>query len=179
MDSFSKNGSAVFVSEDNPLPVTATVDVGDVEIGAVEIKDGTAATRAAVLTTPPGAADPGLVTRIAGSVTISDGSGPVTVDGTITSTDARPATSVLASVAASVSSVVLRAANAARLGLTIFNDSTAILYLAFAATATTSAYTVKIGPGDYYELPRPVYTGDISGIWSAANGNARVTAVTA
>lgn len=158
MDSFSKNGSAVYVSEDNPLPVTATIDVGDVEIGAVEIKDGTGATRAAVLTTVPTAADPGLVTR------------PLEV---------KPATAVLATVASSASTVVLKASNTARLGLSVFNDSTAILYLAFAATASTSAFTVKVGAGGYYELPGPVYTGAVSGIWASANGNARVTEVTA
>lgn len=157
MDSWSKNGSAVYVSEDNPLPVTATVDVGDVEIGAVEIKDGTGATRAAVLTTAPAAADPGLVTR------------PIDVAGT----------AVLTSVASSASTVVLKAANTARRGLSVFNDSTAALYLAFAATASTSAFTVKIGAGSHYEMPTPVYTGAVSGIWASANGNARVTEVTA
>jgi hypothetical protein len=157
MDSFSKNGSAVYVSEDNPLPVTATVDVGDVEIGAVEIKDGTAATRAAVLTTVPTVADPGLVTR---------------------SIETRAATAVITSVAGSLTTGVLKAANTSRLGLTVFNDSTANLYLAFAASATTSAYTVKIGAGGYWEMPRPCYTGAVSGIWDVANGNARVTEMT-
>lgn len=36
------------VSSSNPLPVSATIQVGDVEIGAVEIKDGSTDTRAVV-----------------------------------------------------------------------------------------------------------------------------------
>ena len=96
-----------------------------------------------------------------------------------TDTAARPATAVQTTVAGSASTGVLKALNAARMGLAVFNDSTANLYLAFAATATTSAFVVKIAAGGYYELPSPVYTGVVSGIWDAANGNARVTEVTA
>ena len=172
---------------------SVTIETGDLEIGAVEIQDGTSGIRAAVATAAPGVDDPGLVVRMAGSAEISNDVGnPIPVNGTvaldaptlaalesITITDVRPATSVLTTVASSASTVVLKAANTARLGLMIFNDSTAVLYLAFAATATTSAFTVKIGADGYYELPGPVYTGAVSGIWASANGNARVTEVSA
>lgn len=87
-------------------------------------------------------------------------------------------TATLANVAGSASSVVLRAAAATRLGLTIFNDSTASLYIKFGATASATSFTVFVGPGAYYELPQPVYTGTVDGIWTAAAGNARVTEMT-
>ena len=85
------------------------------------------------------------------------------------------ASSTLTSVAASVSSVVILAGNTSRQGATIYNDgSTATMYVALTGTATVSAYTVALGPGDYYEIPAK-YRGAVSAIWDAASGNARVT----
>lgn len=83
----------------------------------------------------------------------------------------------LVSVAGAAASTTLRAANPMRKALYIYNDSTALLYIALAATASTSAYTVKVQPDGYYELPSPVYTGLVTGIWASATGNARVTEV--
>lgn len=60
----------------------------------------------------------------------------------------------------------------------IHNDSTAILYVKFGTTATTSSYTVKMVADAYYEVPFG-YTGRIDGIWASANGAARVTEITA
>ncbi len=60
-------------------------------------------------------------------------------------------------------------------GRVVFNDSTAVLYLKFGATASSSSYTAQIAAGGYYEFPRPVYTGQVDGIWASANGNARLT----
>lgn len=84
--------------------------------------------------------------------------------------------SSVTSVASSTSNVTLLASNSARKGATVFNDSTAILYLKFGATASATSYTVQIAAGGYYEFPGPtVYSGIVDGIWSAANGNARLT----
>lgn len=84
----------------------------------------------------------------------------------------------LSSVASSASNVTLFSAadpsNAE--GRTIFNDSTAVLYVKFGATASTSSYTVQIPAGGYFEFPLPVYCGQVDGIWASANGNARLTA---
>ena len=87
-------------------------------------------------------------------------------------------TATLTQVASSVTTVVLHAANTARKGFLVFNDSTANLFMAFAATSTTAAYTVKIAAGGFYECIAPIYTGAISGIWDAANGNAVITELT-
>lgn len=83
----------------------------------------------------------------------------------------------LTSVALSTSSVTVLAANSSRLGATIQNDSGQDVYIAFAATATTTAYTLLLPAGAYYELPvgGGVYTGAISVIALAASGNLRVT----
>lgn len=85
-------------------------------------------------------------------------------------------TAALTSVASSATTVVLLASNTARKGAYFFNDSTSVLYLAYAGTASTTAYTVQIPSNSFFEMPtEPVFTNTISGIWSAANGNARIT----
>jgi hypothetical protein len=60
-------------------------------------------------------------------------------------------------------------------GRTVYNDSSAILYLKFGATASTTSYTVQIAAGGYFEFPQPAYGGLVDGIWASANGAARVT----
>jgi hypothetical protein len=89
----------------------------------------------------------------------------------------KAATGTQTTVAASVSNVTLLAANSSRLGATIYNDSTAILYIRLQASASTSNFTVKLFPDDYYEVPFG-YTGIIDGVWASATGNARVTEIT-
>lgn len=80
-------------------------------------------------------------------------------------------------VPAATSSTSLLAANSSRKGATIWNNSTAVLYVELGSTASATAYTAKLESGGYYEVPYS-YTGAISGIWSAANGNALVRELT-
>lgn len=86
-------------------------------------------------------------------------------------------TATLTSVASSASSVTLLAASGTTKSWIIVNDSTSILYVAFSATATTSAYTSKMFPNAQLSSDL-TYTGVISGIWATANGSARVTQLT-
>lgn len=87
------------------------------------------------------------------------------------------ATATNSNVSGSATSVTLLASNANRLGATIYNDSTAILYVNLAGNAASiTNYTVQLVSGAYYELPTPhLYTGAITGIWASATGAARVT----
>jgi hypothetical protein len=78
------------------------------------------------------------------------------------------------SVASSATSVSLFAPGPAD-GRAVFNDSTAVLYLKFGATASASDYTVQVAAGGYFEFPQPLYEGEVDGIWASANGNARLT----
>lgn len=104
--------------------------------------------------------------------------GAVTQSGTWVNTPVRSGNAALTNVPGSASSVQLLASTAGRLGATFHNDSTATLYLKFGTTASTSSYTAKIGPDEYYELPNPVFTGQIDGIWSSATGTVRITELT-
>ena len=78
------------------------------------------------------------------------------------------------SVSSLAATQTLIAANANRRSLTIFNNSTAILYVGFGASATRVGAKVPVGAGGFYEMPQPIYTGVISGIWASANGNASI-----
>ena len=103
----------------------------------------------------------------------------VNADGSIVVAPADATTATLANVGASVTSVTLQASNALRLGLYIVNDSTSNLYVKFGSAASVTSFTVPMGPGAYYELPVPVYSGIVTGIWIAAVGSARLTEITA
>lgn len=88
-------------------------------------------------------------------------------------------------VASSATSVTLVSADSARIGGTIANDSTQILYINLESNGTaasTSNYTYVL-PAVVSSIPSVLeipagYTGSIQGIWASANGNARVTIYT-
>lgn len=106
-------------------------------------------------------------------------SNPLPVSAQVSLGDA-PASGAITSVSDTNADTTILAANANRKGASIFNDSTALLYLALAnVTASATAYSVQVPPGGYFELPicdGGVYTGIIKGIWASdAAGAARVT----
>lgn len=81
-----------------------------------------------------------------------------------------------ANVSDAATSTTILAANVSRIGATIWNDSTAILYLDLTGgTATATSCSVKLIADAFYEVPFG-YTGLITGIWASdASGAARVT----
>ena len=93
---------------------------------------------------------------------------------------ARTPTATLTNVTSSASTGTVVASNTSRVGLWIVNESTATLYLKCGATASLTSYSAVIGPGQLWEMPTSsvLYTGILDGIWSAANGTARVTEFT-
>jgi hypothetical protein len=86
------------------------------------------------------------------------------------------ATATLANVASSASSVTLQAANTARRGLRIFNDSTATLRYKYGTTASATSFTGLLMAGESVLIAD--YNGLVTGIWESANGNARMTELT-
>lgn len=81
----------------------------------------------------------------------------------------------LTNVAGAASSTGLFANNPGANGRAVYNDSSAILYLKFGTSASTTSYTVQIPSQGYFEFPDPLFSGACEGIWSSATGNARVT----
>ena len=81
-------------------------------------------------------------------------------------------------VAAAAADTLILSANSARRCATFYNDSSANLRLAYGAgAASNSSFSVLIGAGGYHEIPDG-YTGEVRGIWEAANGAVRVTEFT-
>lgn len=82
------------------------------------------------------------------------------------------------SVGDEIASTTLLAANADRRGFILFNDSTAICYVKFGVTASTTSFTVRLTPYAVYVSDFPVYRGFITGIWSAdSGGSMRITEI--
>lgn len=75
--------------------------------------------------------------------------------------------------------LILSSSQDQRAHASIFNDSAASLYLRFGGNGPISGlangvYDVKLTSGTYYELPKPIYSGEIWGSWDVAGGFARV-----
>jgi hypothetical protein len=85
----------------------------------------------------------------------------------------------LTNVADQDTNIQLLASNANRRGVIIHNDSPGILYVKYGTTASTTSYTYKIAADGTWDMPMPIYTGQIDGIWtSSASGSARITELT-
>ena len=85
----------------------------------------------------------------------------------------------VASVDASASNVTLKAANAGRRGLIVYNAADVALYIKCGATASLVSYSVKVEAGGYWEMPFPIYTGVVDGIWATGpTGAAKLTELT-
>ena len=96
----------------------------------------------------------------------------------VTVTPTQASTATVTSVNDSNADQTLLAANANRVGLNIYNDSDQILYVKYGGVATTTDFTVPIGPGDFWSMD-PVYTGVLHGIWAAnSTGAAKITELT-
>ena len=98
-------------------------------------------------------------------------------DGSLSTRPVRASTTAVTSVAASATSATLLAANTARKGATVYNDSTVTLYLKLGATASTTSHTLQMIKNSYYEVPFN-YTGIIDAVWASATGSARISELT-
>lgn len=82
------------------------------------------------------------------------------------------------SVASSATSVTILAENGLRHSAHLFNDSTSALFVKFGATASITSFTHKVVPSGSLDIPYPAYVGLMTGIWTSADGFARLTEVT-
>lgn len=169
------------VSSDDPLPVYLLANTAVIGHVIVDSSPTSGATGSAVPSSASysgvnvagnlrGAAGLSTGSIFPAAVAIVDASGnQLTTFGT-----SKSGTGTESNVASSASDVTILAANSNRLGASVFNDSTAILYLLNAnATSSATNYSTQIQPNGYYEVPFN-YTGVLKGIWASANGNARV-----
>ncbi len=84
---------------------------------------------------------------------------------------------VLTNTATSTTSATIFAANAGNVrGRIVWNDSAAILYLAFASTAASATNaTIAVAAGATYVFDQPVYNGQVTGVLASGTGTARTT----
>jgi hypothetical protein len=149
----------------NPVTVTqltatnllATVTQGGASGGGVSgawyvrLSDGTTAVPVKAASTAAVAADPALVVA-------------VSPNNTVTTKEIRSTATSLAGVFVSSSTTQVLASSGSRIGATLFNPSTTIpVFIAMGQSATTSLYSVKLGPGGYFEVPQN-FTGVVNGV---------------
>jgi hypothetical protein len=145
--------------------VTITSGAGTT-IGADEVTDGTLGTVKVQYVKLMDASLNGTSKAVVGS------------NGALTVAVLAPTASTVAAITSTTTNgTALQAANTSRAGLYIFNDSTAVLYVKFGTGATPTDWTIRLAAGGFYELPAPYYRGAVSGVWAAANGQARITEI--
>jgi hypothetical protein len=84
-------------------------------------------------------------------------------------------TAALSNVSASATVVTVLAANPARVGFALYNDSGSYVYVKFGSSASSSSFTLKMAPNSVWHVPQASYSGVITGIWESATGTMRVT----
>lgn len=82
-----------------------------------------------------------------------------------------------ANVASSAANVTVLAANANRVRAWLYNDSSQSVNIKYGAAASASSFTKRMLPQEFFVVEG--YVGQIDGIWDNANGNMRVTELTA
>lgn len=84
-------------------------------------------------------------------------------------------------ITSAAADTAIAAANPRRNMLIVSNDSTSKLYLLIdpsgTGVASATNFTYVVPAGGTFEMPNPVSTARVRGIWSAANGSAGVTDV--
>jgi len=82
-------------------------------------------------------------------------------------------------VAAATSTTTLLGAEPHRKMVSIYNDSTAIMFMKLGGGAATNEFTIRMAADSFYELPEyGIYTGSITAVWTAATGSAQVAQFT-
>ncbi len=102
-----------------------------------------------------------------------------TIFAVVNTTVTSGANATIYSVSGATGSTVLLASNANRKALSVFNDSSAILYLKIGSGASINAFTTKLYTDDYYENPAGVRPLDVvTGVWDSVTGSAKITEFT-
>lgn len=162
----------------NPTPPLATQPVS----GTVAVSNlpATQPVSAAALPLPAGAATEATLTAASAKLpaTLGQKAMAASLSVALATDQATGATTATrSSVNADVADTALLAADAARLGATIYNESTATCYVGYGTTAASlTSYSVQVPAGGYLEVPAQFVRCAIRGYWAAANGAARVTA---
>lgn len=86
-----------------------------------------------------------------------------------------PVAATLGQVTAATASTTLFSAATGVFGRNIYNASTAVCNLTYGTVSSTTAYTTQIAANTNYAFPVPTFCGQVTAIWTAANGTAYTT----
>jgi len=107
----------------------------------------------------------------------NDGAMAQWIDGALPITEQPATTTTVTAVNATTTPFVIGDA-LTRVALTVFNEpgvGNAYFYLKFGLNPTLNDYTVRLGPGDYYESSPPRYRGPTSGVFDGTQGRIMIT----
>jgi hypothetical protein len=172
----------VALSPNSPIPTGANV-IGAVTQSGTWSVTATQAVAANLNATVVQGTASNLNATIVGSGSAGTAAaGVVTVQGIASMTplltqNRNATTATLTQVAGSVTSVSLLASNTNRLAAIIQNDGSSVMYVAYGATASTTAYTYRVTANSNLVIDG-FYTGAISAIFSTTNSTARITELT-
>ena len=98
---------------------------------------------------------------------------PVAVDtnGTVFVRDAPAITPTNTQITPATSSTTIKASNAARRSLVLYNGGTSNCYITYGATSSSTAYTFILGSDSGATIDGKEYSGIVTGIWVATGGN--------
>ena len=112
--------------------------------------------------------------------------GTLSISGTFTSTPPSSATATSSNVTENASAVTILAANAARLGFALYNDSDSAVNVKCGTAPTATSFTIRLLPRDHWSTAMLGinYVGILTAIWDSTPGTAghtemRVTEFTA
>lgn len=170
-------GGTTLDPRDRNWTITETVPISSAN--TLDVKQVSGASDSVSVLTMPAIVVTSITNSTAASLVDSSGvqysgSNPVPVK------ELRASTGTNSSVADNSASVTILASNTARLGATVYNDSTATLFLLLGSTSASSTnYSCRVASMGYYEVPFG-YTGQLTGIWATdpGDGAARVTEIT-
>lgn len=169
----SDNGGSITV--DGTVTIGTALPAGTNNIGDVDVL------------TLPSVTLASQANPFSSAIPVSDNGGSITVDGTVAATQsgtwsvatATYSSSAVSSVTSAATNTVLLASNASRRQAVLYNDCDKAVYVKLGATASSTSFTYRLQPNQTLELPTPVYTGAIDGIWdSSPTGSMRVTEIT-
>jgi len=161
---------------------TQPISAAALPLPAGAATEATLATRASEATLATRLADATFTGRIntQGQKTMA-GSTPMVIasdQSAVPSKETRASVCAPSNVAQNAANVTLLAANAARIGATIYNDTTAgNLLVKLGAVASATSFQILLNPGGFTSIDN--YVGQIDGIWSTAGvGAARIGELT-
>jgi hypothetical protein len=109
--------------------------------------------------------------------TLTDGTQVAQVTGTVNTKEVPAASTTLVVVASATTSTALLASNPDRKGFTLYNDGGKIAYVALSASSSTTAFSIKMPAGSFYDFTSMKYTGPLSAVWNGTGNTMQVTEI--